>query len=105
MCECSATISKDDPRAEIWKQVDPDGIMPLKHPLLTRSKTFPNKLFYLGDPSRLTQKQKKKMAKLMAEKFKIPEAEVLHNLATGVFPIESSNISIMICELHTRCMT
>lgn len=103
MCECSASISKHDPRAEIWKQVTADGTLPLKHPLLVKNKHFPKLFFYVGDADRLTQEQKEKMASLMTEKFKIPKEEVLHDLATG-FHIRSDNISVVICELHTRCM-
>lgn len=106
MCECYATISKEDPRAEIWKQVSPDGCMPLKHPLMVKNPHFPEymSLFYVGDADRLTQEQKEKMASLMAEKFKIPREEMLKSLATGQFHIKSNNISVVICELHTRCM-
>lgn len=104
MCECYATVSSEDPRYKIWKQVDPDGIMPLKHPLMVKNKNFSKLLFYVGDAERLTHKQKEKMASLMAEKFKIPKEEVLKNLAAGEFHIRSDNISVCICELHTRCM-
>lgn len=105
MCECYATISNVDPRYAIWKQVDPDGLIPLKHPLQVKNENFSGVLFYVGDASRLTRKQKELMAKLMAEKFKIPREEVLKNLATGEFHISSDNVSVAICKLHSRCMT
>lgn len=104
MCECYAIISKEDPRAEIWKQVYPDGSMPLKHPLQVKNSNFPDALFYVGDAERLSEEQKELMASLMAKKFKIPKEEVLHNLATGQFHIRSDNITVQICELHVRCM-
>jgi len=105
MCECYATIRKEDPRAEIWKQVTSDGTMPLKHPVLVKNKNFPKLLFYVGDADRLSQKQKDLMADLMSKKFKISRAEVLHNLATtGMFHIRSDNVSIVICQLHLSCM-
>jgi hypothetical protein len=96
-CECYATISKDDPRYEIWKQVNPLCQMPLKHPI-------PKNGFYEGDPTRLTSEQKEVMAKLLSEKFKLPPSEILSDLEKGIFPIKSDNLNIVICELHFRCM-
>jgi hypothetical protein len=103
-CECYATISEKDPRYEIWKQIDPEARMPLKHPLTRENLTIYPGLFYEGDATRLTTEQKELLAKLMSEEFKIPKAEVLKNLADGVFPIKADNVIVSICNLHMRCM-
>ena len=106
-CECYAQISKKDPRYEIWKQVDPDARVPLKHPLssIMKNEHFPEGItVYEGDPSRLTDKQKDVLATLMAQKFHIPKQEVLEGLVKGVLPIKVDNVIVSICNLHFRCM-
>ena len=106
-CECYAQISKKDSRYEIWKQVVPNGRVPLKHPLssIMKNKHFPEGItIYEGDPSRLTKKQKDVLATLMAQKFHIPKQEVLEGLAKGVLPIKVDNVTVSICDLHFRCM-
>jgi len=103
MCECYATVSKSDPRYDIWTKVDPGGKMPLKHPLPVRSSCFPG-LFYEGDPSRLTKEQKQLIVELLSKKFKVPKKHVAEGLAEGVLPIRAANVNVSICELHVRCM-
>jgi len=79
--------------------------MPLKHPMAKRSKVGGiEALFYEGDAKRLTQKQKDVMASLLSKKFNIPKGEILTNLANGVFPIKADNVTVAICDLHSRMM-
>lgn len=103
-CECYATISKDDPRSEIWFKVCPDGHIPLKHPMLAKNKGFPGMLFYDGDTSRLTNNQLALLSELVSRKFGLNEEQVLRDLADGILPIRSNNVTISICSLHFRCM-
>ena len=106
-CECYATLSKNDPRYPIWKQIDPQARIPLKHPILQRSpkdSVLRGALFYEGDPERLTPAQKEKLAEILSEKFKVPKTEVLKDLAKGYLPLKSQNVSVSICNLHLRCM-
>ena len=106
-CECYAQVTKNDSRYEIWKQVDPDARVPLKHPIagIMKNKTFPEGMtVYEGDPSRLTEKQKDVLSTLMAQKFNIPKQEVLDSLAKGVLPVKADNVIVSICNLHFRCM-
>lgn len=103
-CECYATVSKDDPRFPIWLAVAENRI-PIKHPLEVKGKAGGHKgNFYEGDATRLTKEQKEIMSKLLARKFHITEKEVLTDFEKGMFPIRADNISLVICELHLRCM-
>lgn len=103
MCECYATITKNDPRYEIWVQVDPEAKVPLKHPIPKRHPNFEGS-FYEGDPSRLTEEQKKTIIDLLSQKFKVSKDHVREGLDKGILPIKSENTIVSICDLHFRCM-
>lgn len=105
MCECYATVSKSDPRYEMWRKVDPEGRLPLKHPLTKIVVCQQRRMtFYEGDPSRLSEDQKKTIVELMNKKFKVPKHVVAKELAEGVLPIRAANVNVSICNLHVRCM-
>lgn len=104
-CKCYGIISEKDARHEIWIQVDPQAKIPLKHPMLKQFEAGGHKgLFYEGDPARLTEKQKDIMANLLSKKFNISKEEILKDLAKGILPIRADNITVAICELHSRMM-
>lgn len=107
MCECYAKVSRNDPRYPIWVKVDPEAKLPLKHPILKRHPyAHPDFMgtFYEGDPSRLTEEQKEIIIEEMSKKFKCSKDHVAEGLAKGFLAIKSDNISVMICDLHFRCM-
>jgi hypothetical protein len=105
-CECYATISKDDPRSEIWRHVKADGQIPLKHPLVVTATggPFVGEKFYEGDPSRLTGEEKVRLVERLCEKFELTADEVRHELDMGILPIRADNVIVSICPLHFRCM-
>jgi len=102
MCECTAIIHKEDPRYSLWVQIlgDSKAEVPLKHPIPERAGGH---VFYQGDPSRLSEKQIKKMAQLLSKKFSISEEGILTDLNKGILPVREP-VSLSICELHCRCM-
>ena len=102
MCDCYAIISDRDPRSKMWKQIVPDGKIPLKHPLTRRTRD--GREFYEGDPSRLSEEQKRMLAELVSEKFGIPKEVILNDLRNGIMPILADNVIVHICEKHARCM-
>lgn len=105
-CECYAILNKKDPRAEIWKTIDHDLKMPLKHPLPVKAKWKDGTelMIYEGDPARLTETQRIRLCLEMSNKFGIQYKEVMTDLINGIFPICCENITVSICELHVRCM-
>jgi len=105
-CECYAILSENDERAEIWKQVCSDLRLPLKHPLpvLAKNNDGEELRFYEGDPERLDDFQKARISELMAEKFDLDEKAVFESLKKGIMPIRADNVTVMICNLHLRCM-
>lgn len=103
MCECYVTVSKNDPRYEIWAKVDPKARLPLKHPGYVKHPMFPG-LFLEGDVSRLSKEQQKIIVEEMSRKFKVSKAHVKEGLSKGVLLIKSENTRTVICNLHLRCM-
>ena len=104
-CECVAILSETDERAEIWKQVCPDLRLPLKSPLPVLGKLNGEEIkFYEGDPEKLDDFQKARLAELMAEKFGIDEKVIFESLKKGILPIRTDNVTVLICNLHLRCM-
>lgn len=103
MCECYATINKNDSRYEIWIQVDPEAKVPLKHPVPVKHPNFDG-LFFEGDPARLTEEQKKIIIDLLSKKFNVSKAHVKEGLDNGILPIKAENTIVSICDSHFRCM-
>ena len=100
-CGCYAVVSVRDPRFDLWREVDPEARMPLKHPVLHRNEQG---RFYEGDLDRLSEGQKAVMYELLAEKFGgVPEDVCEHFSSLGYFPVMEP-VSLAICGLHTRCM-
>jgi hypothetical protein len=102
-CGCQASISKDDPRAEIWKYVFGELSFPLRHPIPSNMGTVVG-TGYEGDASALTEEQKQRLVKAMTEKFHIPEIEVTKVLDSGIIPIKAIGVSVVICNKHMRAM-
>lgn len=96
-CECYATITEDNERTEILKKVIPDLRIPLKHPLREGS-------YYMGDPKRINDNQKKILVQLISEKFGVSEATIYSDLNSGKWPILAENVIISICRMHVLCM-
>jgi hypothetical protein len=107
-CECLATLSEKDPRAELWRYVlgTEKLEIPLRHPLYVSNPGFPGKLFLEGDARKLSPEQKRRLVEKMAEKFKIPREEVEKDLEgkDAILPILSDGCVTSICGLHFRCM-
>ena len=105
-CECVAILDEKDERAEIWKQVCPDLRLPLKSPMPIRGKGPDGEIhrFLECDTDRLTDFQKARLAELMAKKFGLDEKQAFNMIQKGELPIKDENITMMICNLHVRCM-
>ena len=100
-CECWAMVSCLDPRYDLWREVDPEARMPLKHPVGHRNEQG---RFYEGDLDRLSEGQKANMYELLAEKFRGTSGDVREHFSSlGYFPVMEP-VSLAICRLHTRCM-
>jgi hypothetical protein len=102
-CGCEATISKDDPRAEIWMHVFGKLSFPLKHPL-TKNMGATVGTGYEGDAEALTNEQKERLIEAMTKKFGIERDDVIKVLDTGIVPIKADNVIVSICDRHFRCM-
>jgi len=94
-CNCYATVSEDDPRHDIWQQLV-NGQMPLKHPLLVRSKKSPKALFYVGDGTRLTEDARMHLAL-------DPQISTQDLASSDVFYIKAENVTVFVCQTHLRC--
>src|SRR5438093_6378566 len=77
-CQCTASLSEKDSRAELWKYVlgNEKLEIPLRHPLFVSNPNFPGKLFLEGDARKLSVDQKVRLVEKMAQKFNIPKDEV-----------------------------
>lgn len=96
-CECYARINENDERAEIWKEIVPDLRVPLKHPIMEGS-------YYMGDPKRLSTKQKEILVKLVSEKFRVNKDTIYSDLNNDILPILAKDLSVSICRMHVLCM-
>jgi len=100
-CECYAVVHVFDSRYDLWREVDPEARMPLKHPVPHRNE---DGRFYEGDLDRLSDEQKATMYDLLAEKFGVSPGEIREEFESlGYFPVMEP-VSLAICRLHTRCM-
>lgn len=103
-CGCTASIKKDDERAEIWEYVFGKLSFPLVGPVSFSNSEFPGKRFVKGDVESLTVTQRMRLIEKMAEKFHITPAEVADSLKGGFVPILDEHVTISYCRLHSRMM-
>jgi hypothetical protein len=100
-CGCEATISEDDPRAEIWLYIFGKKSFPLKHPLpMNMGKIVGTG--YEGDATVLTKDQRERMIEIMTKKFNIKPIDVTSVLDKGIVPIKSEGVIVSWCEKHSR---
>lgn len=100
-CGCTAIISKDDPRAELWQYVLGCLEVPLKHPVPEKTNFG---LCYAADPTKLTPEQRERLIEKMAEKFHLQRSEVVEDLEKGFLPIKAENVTLNICPDHFRAI-
>lgn len=103
-CGCKATIiiTEDSSRPDIWLEVLGKLSFPLINPEPFLNETFPGKRFFAGDATALTAHQKKKLIKVMSEKFAISKQDIEKSMEDGLVPILDENIKITFCELHKK---
>jgi hypothetical protein len=107
-CGCKAILNKKDPRAAIWKKVFGCLEFPLLSPIpvLGTALGEPTAKFLMGDWEALNFEQKTKMLSEMKKKFGISAQDfVMQNKALGYVPIKDQNVTVVVCQLHTRMMT
>lgn len=105
-CDCKASLHKEsDPeRYNLFVRImgcDPPEV-PLKGPVI-QSAIGPGEkpgLFYLGDPDKLTDDQKKRMISILSGKFNIPPEIIEISLSMGIFPINAEHVTVSICTFH-----
>lgn len=105
-CGCMACLNPKDPRAEVWKYALGCLEFPLKHPVPHMgSAPGVRDSFLEGDWEALTVQQKTRMKAQMKEKFGLSAYEFDQQMKTvGYMPIRDKNITVKICQLHSRCM-
>jgi len=105
-CECVAILDENDERAKIWKQVCPNLRLPLKSPTPIKAKGPDGQeyRFLECDTDKLTDFQKARLAELMAKEFGLDEKQTFNIIQKGELPIRDNNITVIICNLHLRCM-
>jgi hypothetical protein len=99
-CGCKATISSDDPRAEIWLHVFGERSFPLKHPLPVNMGRVVG-IGYEGDATCLTETQRQRLIEKMTKKFNITPKDVTKVLDSGVIPIKAENVTVSWCHKHS----
>jgi hypothetical protein len=108
VCKCTASLSKTDERADLWKYIlgTEKLEVPLRHPLYISNPNFPGKLFLEGDASKLSDEQKARLIERMSEKFKLSKKEVAASLEgkDSIVPILSDGCVTSVCEWHMRQM-
>lgn len=106
-CGCKAILSEKDPRAPIWRAVLGKLEFPLLNPIHhVGSAEGEYKDFFLkGDWKALSEEEQNKLANEMQKRFGINEKMFFGQIKTlGYVPIKDVNISVLFCQLHTRCM-
>jgi len=106
-CGCKALLSEKDPKAVIWKAVFGCLEFPLKSPLhhvgVAHGEFMAS--FLMGDWEALSLQQQTELINQMREKFGVSLNEFKSQVkAYGYIPIKDTNISVLICQLHTRMM-
>lgn len=81
-----------DERREIFKEIFPDGKVPLKHPFPVRGQN--NVPVYEGDPSKLTDEQKRRLAEIVARRFNLPISQILSDLNDGILPVRAEGVLV-----------
>jgi hypothetical protein len=102
-CGCEATITKDDPRAEIWMYVFGKLSFPLKHPIPKNMGPIVGTGLE-GDAKALTEEQKERLIEAMTKKFGIKREDVTKVLDIGIVPIRAENVIVSWCALHSRAL-
>jgi len=106
-CGCKAILSEEDPRAEIWRNVFGCLEFPLcsPMPLMGKAEGELESRFLRGDWSALSPEQQQKLCQEMIIKFGIDDHVFrMQNQALGYVPINDQNITVVVCQLHTRMM-
>jgi hypothetical protein len=104
-CGCKAIIAEEDPRAEIWMKVFGCLEFPLLSPMPV-SLGNPSKRFLRGDLDALTPEQMCSLFEEMHKKFAVDRKWfATQNRALGYVPILDENITVAMCELHSRMVT
>jgi hypothetical protein len=105
-CECYVTTT--DEKQEEWKQIFPDGKLPVRcpfpvgtfeHPMLKEPHQF-----YELAIERLTSEERKRLVAFISKKFNISEETVNKELDKQGCPIRAENTIAHWCDLHFRCV-
>jgi len=107
-CGCKALLSEKDHRAASWKAVFGCLEFPLKSPIATTGSgpgESPGR-FLMGDWEALSMDKKSMLFHEMERIFPgINYGDfVAQNRTLGYIPIKDVNISVLVCQLHTRMM-
>ena len=107
-CGCKALLNEKDPRAAIWKAVFGKLEFPLLHPIANLAQAEGEQLarFLQGDWNALGSSEQVKLAYEMKKRFPgLNDLEFLaQNKALGYIPIKDVNISVILCQRHTRML-
>jgi len=102
-CGCRATISENDPRAELWQYIFGSRSFPLKHPLPMNMGPVVGQ-GYEGDATELTPEQRERLIEAMTKKFGITRADVNQSLLMGIVPIKADGVTVSWCSRHSRAI-
>ena len=106
-CGCRACLSEEDPRAEIWKEVFGCLEFPLKNPVAISGNAVgeAGSSFLMGNWEALSVDEQNRMIQAMKRKFGVDEQVFRAQIRVfGYVPIKDENITVIICEKHTRAM-
>ena len=106
-CGCYAVLLECDPRAQIWRYALGCLKFPLQNPIshVESAQGERSAYFLKGDWNALSEKQKDRMFQALKLKFNVERSEFFSQIKTvGYMPIKDENITVVICEIHTRCM-
>jgi len=103
-CECLATIY-DEERRERWKGIFENDAIPITMPLIAgRARTGNEEYdYYVLDVTRVSEEQKREIARRAAEAFKITLEQAMEQFekSDGI-PIKADNTVVAWCSLHSR---
>lgn len=94
----TATIRKESPRAESWREVFGSYEIPLQSPVpvLASAPGIEEGLFYQLDLQALTQAQRERLIGYIVKKFGVEKQEVVETLDTVGCPILDEDVTITV---------
>lgn len=102
-CGCKASFNRDHPRIKMWTEaLGPSPSVPIKHPV---PHLVEGKRYFKADVSRIDEATLTEIIEALAGEFDINPFRIRNEVEkSGFIPVRDENLTLIICNLHYRCM-